>query len=678
MIPEPASAGIDVAAPDTPARAEPGVPRARRRLPLPLAAGLVGLTLILLLAIVAPFIWQGSANALGIAFRSGPSSAHPLGTDALGRDVLDRTLVATRLTVWMAILATLIAVGAGILFGAAIVLTGPRVRALGERLIDLLVAYPPIIVALAVTAIFRPSETSVVVAIGLAFTPQFARLTNTMAASVRGRDFVGVAQLLGLRPARVLRRHILPNLAGPLLVLASVGFASAIITLSGLSFIGLGVQEPSYDWGKLLSSGLQDLSVNPIEVVGPAVGILVTGLAAGLVGDGLNQYLDPRFRVGRLFRRGRRRGTETTAPWPPAAARHLPGPAPEAGGSPVPAPAAAGGRRREAPDNVVSVRDLWVASADTPGTPIVRGVSLDIGRGEILGLVGESGSGKTITAMTVSRLLPPGLLWSASMLEVNRRDLSSHRDKPSRHLATEMGIVFQDPSSSFNPARHIGPQITEVARVHAGLSKREAHALAVERLRESHVSSPELRMRQYPHELSGGMRQRAMIAMALMTSPALLVADEPTTALDVTVQADVLRLLRRLNASHDMAILLISHDITVVSSLCDRVCVMYAGRIVEELTADDLRANRVCHPYTRALLAASPQLDPGARRTSLTPLAGRPPRAGVPISGCAFASRCPLATDVCRTVDPKLRDVGGGRAACHVTTGPLEEIRVGG
>jgi len=634
----------------------------RRRLPPAFKGGVIVLALIGLLAIVGPIIWSSDANTLGTVLRGGPSGAHPLGTDALGRDVLARTLVATRPTVVMALLATLIAVGAGIILGAAIVLAGQRVRTFGERLIDLLVAYPPIIVALALTAIFQPSEKTVVIAIGLAFTPQFARLTNTMAASVGGRDFVTVARLLGLRPGRVLRRHILPNLAGPLLVLASVGFASAIITLSGLSFIGLGVQDPQYDWGKLLASGLQDLNINPIEVVGPALGILITGLAAGLVGDGLNQYLDPRRRAASGRRRRARRAAAAVT-WPPASVN-----ATEAG---APGASAAG--------TTVSVRDLWVAgSAETLNAPIVRGVSFDIGQGEILGLVGESGSGKTLTAMSVARLLPPGLVWSASTLRVNDRDISSQQGKPPKHLATEMGIVFQDPSSSFNPARHIGPQITEVARVHGGLSKREANAMAIERLRESQVSSPELRMRQYPHELSGGMRQRAMIAMALMTSPALLIADEPTTAVDVTVQADVLRLLGRLNAAHDMAILLISHDISVVSSLCHRVCVMYAGRIVEELSASDLSEGRVCHPYTRALLDASPVLTADARDRALAPLPGRPPRAGIPIVGCSFAPRCPLATDECREVDPQLRPVGeSGMAACHVTTGPLEEIRAG-
>ncbi len=642
----------------------------RRPLPGMMVAGLVILGFVALIAVFGPVIWGKNAGTLSAVIRGPASAAHPLGTDALGRDDLDRTLVGGRLSIVMALLATAIAVCGGLLFGATIVLARGRSRVLGERLIDLMVAYPPIIVALAITAIFKPSEITVVVAIGLAFTPQFARLTNTLAASVKGRDYVTVAHLVGLRPLRLLRRHILPNLAGPLLVLTSVGFASAIVTISGLSFIGLGVQQPQYDWGTMLAAGLQDINVNPIEVVGPALGILLTGLGAGLVGDGFSHYLDPRRSTARPAKAQvspSPAGTGRPPASPPRASADTP---PTAGGAATSDPIA--------DQAVVSVRDLRIASREMVGAALVRGVSLDIKAGEILGLVGESGSGKSLTAMAIARLLPPGLMWSAARLQVCGNDVSDPRARPPEKLATDMGIVFQDPSSCFNPARRVGSQITEVARVHGGTGKRTAHAAAVDRLREVQISSPECRMRQYPHELSGGMRQRAMIAMALTTSPALLIADEPTTALDVTVQAQVLRLLTRLNAEHNMAILLISHDINVVSSLSHRVCVMYAGRIVEELTADNLQRGLVCHPYTRALLAAAPKLDEDSRAARLVPLPGRPPRPGVPIVGCSFAPRCPIAESQCRTLDPQLRLVGQwGRAACHVTTGPLEESLVG-
>jgi oligopeptide/dipeptide ABC transporter ATP-binding protein len=236
--------------------------------------------------------------------------------------------------------------------------------------------------------------------------------------------------------------------------------------------------------------------------------------------------------------------------------------------------------------------------------------------------------------------------------------------------------VFQDPSSCFNPALHVGAQLTEVLRVHKGVPRREAAKLAVNRLREVRVSAPESRMHQYPHELSGGMRQRAMIAMALLSEPRLLIADEPTTALDVTVQADVLRLLHQINADHGTAMLLISHNINVVATLCHRVCVMYAGRIVEEVAVADLRAGRVHHPYTKALLAASPGEDADRETNPLRPLPGRPPRPGEVGDACSFAPRCPLAMPRCREEDPRPRPTpDGGVAACHAVDPELVEAR---
>ena len=618
-----------------------------------LTVGLVVFGCMVLVAIVAPIVWGTEADKTSSDLRVGPSGEHWLGTDALGRDLFQRTLVATRLTLLMASGATLIALVGGIILGVLILLRGRRLRSAGERLIGLLVAYPPVIVALALTAIFRPGARTLVVAIGVAFIPQFARLSNTLAASVISKDFVVVARLLGVSPLRMFRRHILPNVSGPLLVLTSVMFGTVILTLSGLSFIGLGVQEPSYDWGRLLATGLQDMSVNKIAVVGPSVAILVSGLALGLIGDGLNHYFDPRLRMTR------------SQPVPAAAERPT-----RIGDIPT--------ELLDEPDeaSVIAVRNLCIGSGANPhDVPLVRGVSLDVKRGEIVALVGESGSGKTMTAMAISRLLPVSLKWSSSLLRVDGVDIGDPTKKPPASLASSMGIVFQDPSSCFNPAMHIGRQLTEVIRVHQGLSRAEADKLALGRLRETRVSSPEERMRQYPHELSGGMKQRAMIAMALLTSPTVLIADEPTTALDVTVQADVLALLKEINRTRGMAVFLISHDIKVVSALADRICVMYGGRIVEEVTVEALNAGRTCHPYTKALMDAAPQLVPDARTKPLTAIPGRPPRPGEEIQGCAFAPRCPLATDICLTTTPVMRTLPrGGTAACHVSTGPIEEV----
>jgi oligopeptide/dipeptide ABC transporter ATP-binding protein len=238
-------------------------------------------------------------------------------------------------------------------------------------------------------------------------------------------------------------------------------------------------------------------------------------------------------------------------------------------------------------------------------------------------------------------------------------------------LGTSFAMVFQDPMTSFNPTKRIGRQLAEVAEQHQGMSRREGLARAVDRLRAVRVPAAERRAAQYPHEFSGGMRQRAMIGMGLMGNPALIVADEPTTALDVTVQRQVLRLLERIRVADEVAILLISHDITVVSQVCDRVLVMYAGRIVEDLPAADL-AQGARHPYTRALLAAVPDLETDLEQP-LAVIPGRPVDPANQPTGCAFAARCAFADDHSRAVDPDLLDIAPGhRVACwHPQSGPV-------
>jgi peptide/nickel transport system permease protein len=252
----------------------------------------------------------------------------------------------------------------------------------------------------------------------------------------------------------------------------------------------------------------------------------------------------------------------------------------------------------------------------------VAGVSFDIAPGEIVGLVGESGSGKSLTCLAVAALLENPLLVTADRVSFDGSELTQHGRVPSKlrsaslakQLGTRLALVFQDPSTSLNPALRIGSQVAEIGVLHEGLSKADAARRAIDKLRAVMISDPERRAKQYPHEFSGGMRQRTMIAMGLTGSPALIIADEPTTALDVTVQREVLGLLRDVNREEGAAVLLVSHDIAVVTGLCSRVMVMYRGHIVEDLAVSDLVAGRAAHPYTRALLAAVPDMDatPGA------------------------------------------------------------------
>ncbi len=292
---------------------------------------------------------------------------------------------------------------------------------------------------------------------------------------------------------------------------------------------------------------------------------------------------------------------------------------------------------------LLSVRDLRITFPGTerPVVP-VDGVSFDIARGEMLALVGESGSGKSLTSLALLRLVPPpGRIESGSHIELGGVDLLTLEEKALRSIrGRRIAMVFQDPMTSLNPVFTVGDQIAEGIRAHNSVSRKNAMDRAVALLAEVGISDPATRVRNYPHQMSGGMRQRVMIAMALACEPELLVADEPTTALDVTVQAQILEILDELRRARGMAVLLITHDLGIVAGRADRVAVMYAGQIVEQATTDQLFA-RPSHPYTQGLLASVPRLT--GPRSRLTPIGGSVPTPDAWPSGCRFRPRCPQA-----------------------------------
>jgi oligopeptide/dipeptide ABC transporter ATP-binding protein len=283
----------------------------------------------------------------------------------------------------------------------------------------------------------------------------------------------------------------------------------------------------------------------------------------------------------------------------------------------------------------------------------VRDLSLEIRPGERVGLVGESGCGKSTLALALACLLtsPASVTWQH--FEFDDEVIEPGEDSHHRRLfGTKFAVVFQDPANSLNPAIRVGRQLAELRQVHYGASRRSSMTTAVQRLAEVQIPNPEVTARQYPHEFSGGMRQRAMIASGLMGTPRLLVADEPTTALDVTVQAHVVRLLERISDETGSAVLFISHDISVVVSVCSRVLVMYAGRIVEDIPTERLLSG-AAHPYTRALISAVPDVD-DQTDAPLATIPGRPPNLDDLPVGCAFAARCSFADEQCRAADPAL------------------------
>jgi peptide/nickel transport system ATP-binding protein len=320
------------------------------------------------------------------------------------------------------------------------------------------------------------------------------------------------------------------------------------------------------------------------------------------------------------------------------------------------------------PDPLLQIRGLKTHFKTDDGmVRAVDGVDMTIDRGETLGVVGESGCGKTVTAMTVLKLIqmPPGRIVDGEILWQGR-DLVPLAPDQMRHIRSkEIAIIFQEPMTSLNPVYTVGEQIAEVLRLHEGLNKRQAIDRAVDMLRLVNIPTPERRVHDYPHQFSGGMRQRVMIAMALSCNPKLLIADEPTTALDVTIQAQILDLLAEMKSRLGMAIMLITHAMGVVAETAQRVVVMYAGRVVEEATVDRLFA-RPLHPYTQGLIRSIPRIDTTAgKKTRLEAISGVVPSLIHPPPGCRFAPRCKFAKPECTEAVPELRQIETGhKVAC--------------
>lgn len=314
---------------------------------------------------------------------------------------------------------------------------------------------------------------------------------------------------------------------------------------------------------------------------------------------------------------------------------------------------------------LLSIRDLEL-SLDTGSAsiPLVRGASFDVAEGEMLGLVGESGSGKSLTCRAVMQLLPPNIRVTGGEAQMGGRDLLRLGNEQIRHVrGPEIGMIFQNPTTFLDPVIRIGDQIGEALRVHQGMSRRDALREAEDLLQQVGIPDPKHRVMNYPHEFSGGMRQRAMIAAALACRPKLLIADEPTTALDVTIQAQILRLLLDLRDRFGLSIILITHDLSVVSQTCDRVVVLYGGQVMEIAAKSDVLA-QAYHPYSAGLVKSQPEL--AVRGQELPSIPGYPPGPNELLRGCRFAPRCGRAEQRCHNEPPVLQPSGPSRqSACH-------------
>ncbi|MBW3097930.1 dipeptide/oligopeptide/nickel ABC transporter permease/ATP-binding protein [Pseudohoeflea coraliihabitans] len=601
-------------------------------------AGLVIFSLIVLVAALAPILPLPDPDATAPADRLQPlfSAGHLLGTDALGRDILSRLIWGARVSLAVGISATLIAAFFGSLIGLLAGYAGGRTDTLLMRGIDMVMAFPYILLALAIVAVLGPGLLNALYAIAVVNVPFFARNIRGIALGLSRREFVDAARLSGKSHAQILFGEVLPNVLPVIIITMSTTIGWMILETAGLSFLGLGAQPPQADLGSMLGEGRKILFTAPHVSIVPGLMIFVLVMSINLLGDGVRDILDPRLKSGSLTRPTARTAVERKS---------------------VPATDVRG------EDAVLDVRGL--KTEFEIGSSVYRavgGVDLKIRKGECLGLVGESGSGKSVSAMSIMGLVPtpPGrIVGGVAML--GDEDLFSASDERIRQLrGGAVSHVFQDPLSTLHPLYTVGDQLIEAIRAHQPLSHASARQRAAELLATVRIPNPEERLNAYPHELSGGMRQRICIAMALANAADVIIADEPTTALDVTVQAQVLSLLAALRRDHDTGILFITHDFGVVSAICDRVAVMYAGKIVETGTTEEILADPK-HPYTGKLIDCVPVLGQPERR--LDAIEGRPPVVNALPPGCAFAPRCPRAQPDCLQGEIAMRDFGPERGA---------------
>ncbi|MEV3972451.1 dipeptide/oligopeptide/nickel ABC transporter permease/ATP-binding protein [Streptomyces sp. NPDC050698] len=633
----------------TAALSRPGLRlRGWRRLPPLSKTAVCFLAVVALTALLAPLLaphdpldQQPPADGTGH-----PSAGHWMGQDSLGRDILSRLMYGARWSLAIGLGATGLALVAGALLGAIAATSRKAVDETLMRCLDVVMAFPGIALAAVLVAVFGGGITVLICAIAFLFTPPVARVVRANVLDQYGEDYVTAERVIGARTAHIVLRHVAVNCAAPVLVFCTVQVAEAVVFEASLSFIGAGVRPPDPSWGSVIADGKNMvLTGGWWATVFPGLLMLVTVLSLNVLSEGVSDA------------------------WAAPSAREVdpgddPVEAPEPGGEVVRLPGLAEAARRlrararRLPRHgqpVLAVENLTIGfERRHGGVDIVDGISFEVHPGEVLGLVGESGCGKSLTALAIMGLEPKGARIGGRVLFQGRDLLAEPMRVRRKLLGHEMAMIYQDALSSLNPAMTIRAQLKQVVR--RGGQRGPAELLSLVGL------DPGRTLRSYPHELSGGQRQRVLIAMALSRDPRLIVADEPTTALDVTVQAQVMELLLRLREELGFALLLVSHDLALIADVTDRVVVMYGGQIVETgVTADLVQAP--AHHYTRGLLGSVLSLESAQER--MTQIRGVVPAPADFPPGCRFADRCPRATELCRTTPPGLRGTPTHTAACH-------------
>ncbi|KUM35179.1 dipeptide/oligopeptide/nickel ABC transporter permease/ATP-binding protein [Arthrobacter sp. EpRS71] len=568
----------------------------RRLLKNPMGiASLVILLTITVLAILAPVIAPFEENFANISKTlAAPDSVNIMGTDSAGRDTWSRLLFGAQLTLLSALLCAGVAIAIGLPAGLIAGYYAGKFEAVSNWVVSILMSLPGLIVLLTIRAAFGPSVWISMIAFGVLISPSYFRLTRTAVQSVRNELYVDAARVSGLSDLSIIARHIFSVVRAPIIIQTAAIAGVAIAIQSGLEFLGLG-DPTKATWGVMLSEGFKNVYLTPILLLWPALAMALTIGGLVLLGNAIRDALEDGEKIKHRKKRALASADSTTPD--PAKARQ----------SRKSVAAVDAGTEH----HLVKVTNLGVGYPQADGSikKVVDDVSFHVDRGEILGIVGESGSGKSQTAFSILGLLPDnarivgGSIQFDGNYTVAPGDDRVSQERLSKLRGKRISYIPQEPMSNLDPAFTIGYQlVTPMVRV-LGISKAEARQRALKLLTDVGIINPERTFEAYPHEVSGGMAQRVLIAGAISCEPDLVIADEPTTALDVTVQADVLDLLRELQQRLNIGVILVTHNFGVVADLCDRVAVMQNGRLVEEGTVREILRNPK-EPYTQTLLGS--------------------------------------------------------------------------
>ncbi len=620
--------------------------------------GLVIVLVVITISVMAPILPLADPNATELQLRMVPpgSEDRPLGADELGRDMLSRLIWGLRVSLAVGISATAIAALIGSLIGIFSAFYGGILDNTLMRGVDMLMAFPYMLLALSIVAVLGPGLFNALIAISIVNIPFFARNVRGATVGLVRLEYVDAARLSGKSDMQILFGELLPNVLPVIFITISTTVGWMILETAGLSFLGLGAQPPTADLGSMLGEGRKSILTAPHVATLPGIVILVLVIGINLLGDGLRDVLDPYLRSGALVSPQPATGVDSTL------RQRLDRPQKVA----APDASAASSSASPPPSLVVDQLQTWFWQKQGRTSSAVRaadGVSFQVERGTALGIMGESGSGKSVTALSVLGLVPtpPGRIMNGSIRYYGEELIGARIERLRHYRGNRIAYIFQNPMTSLNPLISVGEQIAESVRYHQGVGWGAARARALELMHKVQIPDAEARLDSFPHELSGGMRQRIGIAVALANDPDVIIADEPTTALDVTIQAQILKLLDRLRQSEGVALVFISHDFGVISEVCDRVVVMYAGQVVESGTVDEIY-RRPLHPYTRRLMECVPRL--GERSRTLAAIPGLPPALDDLPRGCRFADRCDVVMDECRAAPVALHAVGNREARC--------------